>query len=439
MLGRAAPGRGLRLAGALGLVAVVSACLLLAAAAASHPTVYVPATRFGGFPAWLSGPLHGLRLGFSPAGFQALVVLMALGYTLTLLGAGRLSLRAVLGAALIAHLAMLMAPVLLSQDVFGYEDFARLGALHGLDPYSHASTALPSDPAYRFVGWHTVHSPYGPLFTLASYAVAPLGVAGGLWALKVTAVVASLATVAVVAHTAERLGQSPAFAAAFVGLNPVLLVNAVGGAHNDTLTMLAMAVTLSLAAGARWGPAALTTVAAVAIKLSAGLLLPLIVLAPREWPVRLRVAAQALAGLAAVAGLAVLGFDGHAFGFLSALNDQQQMVATHSVPNETARLLGLHGLPRWWRDAWVGAFVVALALALWSTARGADWRRAAGWATLALLLSTAWLLPWYAIWLLPLAALAPDRRLRAATLTFCLYCLLIRLPAFEALLGGRRS
>ncbi len=418
---------------------MVGACAMLAAAAASHPTVYVPATRFGGFPSWLSGPLHGLRLGFSPTGFQVLLVVMALGYVLTLLAGDRLSLRAVLAAAVMAHLAMLMAPVLLSQDVFGYEDFARLGALHGLDPYSHAATALPSDPVYPFVGWHTVHSPYGPLFTLASYAVAPLGVAGGLWALKVTAVLASLATVALVARTADRVGQSPVFAAAFVGLNPVLLVNAVGGAHNDTLTMVAMAATLSLAAGARWGPAALVTVGAVAIKLSAGLLLPVLLLAPHTWPQRLRVALAALAGLALVAGLAVVGFGPHAFGFLAALTDQQQMVATHSVPNETARLLGLHGLPRWWRNVWVGAFLVSLALALWRTARGADWRRTAGWAMLALLLSTAWLLPWYAIWLLPLAALAPDRRLRAATLAFCLYCLIIRLPAFETLLGGRRS
>ena len=31
--------------------------------------------------------------------------------------------------------------------------------------------------------------------------------------------------------------------------------------------------------------------------------------------------------------------------------------------------------------------------------------RPAGWATLGVLLTSAWLVPWYAIWLLPLAAL----------------------------------
>ena len=76
--------------------------------------------------------------------------------------------------------------------------------------------------------------------------------------------------------------------------------------------------------------------------------------------------------------------------------------------------------------------------ALWRTARGADWRVAAGWTTLALLLSTAWLLPWYAIWLLPLAAVGGDRRLRAATLVFCAYAVLIHLPLADPLLEPRR-
>ena len=42
--------------------------------------------------------------------------------------------------------------------------------------------------------------------------------------------------------------------------------------------------------------------------------------------------------------------------------------------------------------------------------------------------STAWLLPWYAIWALPLAAVSRNRRLRAATLVVCAYAVLIHLP-----------
>src|SRR3981081_311617 len=70
------------------------------------------------------------------------------------------------------------SPPLASHDVFGYVAFARMGALHGLDPYTHVAAEAFTDPVYPFVGWPFKHSPYGALFTLASYAVAPLGVAG---------------------------------------------------------------------------------------------------------------------------------------------------------------------------------------------------------------------------------------------------------------------
>jgi hypothetical protein len=45
-----------------------------------------------------------------------------------------------------------------------------------------------------------------------------------------------------------------------------------------------------------------------------------------------------------------------------------------------------------------------------------NWIAGAGWAAVAVLLSTSWLVPWYAAWLLPLAALASDRRLWRASI-----------------------
>ncbi|HWX74807.1 MAG TPA: hypothetical protein VNZ05_05835, partial [Solirubrobacteraceae bacterium] len=128
----------------------------------------------------------------------------------------------------------------------------------------------------------------------------------------------------------------------------------------------------------------------------------------------------------------------HALGFLGAIGEQQQLVASHSIPAETARLVGLHGTPAWWRTLFLAGFALTLAYALWRTARGADWRIAAGWATLALLFSTAWLLPWYVIWALPLAAVSGNRRLLGATLVFCAYAILIHLPLAEPLLSAQR-
>jgi alpha-1,6-mannosyltransferase len=312
------------------------------------------------------------------------------------------------------------------------------------------------------------HSPYGPLFTLASYATAPLGLAGGLWALKAIAVAGSLAAVALTARAAGALGRSRRFAAAFLGLNPVMLELAVGGAHNDTLVLAFLAGALLLTAGSamtsatgeapagmgsvsgvgaqsgapwdaraspRYRAGALVLAAGVGIKLTAGIVLPFLVLAPEHGRERARVAAAAAIGLALVAAIGLIGFGSHALGFLDAVGEQQQLVAVHSIPAETARLLGLHGTPSWWRHCFLAVFLIVLVYALWRTARGADWRVAAGWSTLALLLSTAWLLPWYAIWPLPLAAVSGDRRLRAATLIVCAYAILIHLPLADPLLS----
>jgi hypothetical protein len=422
--------------GALGLLGVLASVLLIAAGAAGAPSAYVPA-RSGGWPDWLAGPLEGLGLGLGSASFQAYMLLLCGSYLLVLLGARSLPMRAIAAAIVAAHAVLLLGPPLISQDVFGYIAFARMGALHGLDPYTHVAAEAFTDPVFKFVGWPFKHSPYGALFTLFSYALAPLGVAGALWALKALAVASSLAAVALVVRAAGRLGVGRRWAAAFVGLNPVLLVLAVGGAHNDTLILLVVAGALALTAGAapRLRAAAATLVAGVGVKLTAGLLLPFLVLAPRRARERLAALESAGVSLLALGALALLGFGSHALGFLNAVGEQQQLVATHSIPAETARLVGLHGTPGWWRHLFVAAFLAVFAIELWRTARGADWRAAAGWTTLALLVSTAWLLPWYAVWLLPLAAVSHDRRLRAATLLFCAYAVLIHLPLADPVLS----
>ena len=219
----------------------------------------------------------------------------------------------------------------------------------------------------------------------------------------------------------------------------MLLVLAVGGAHNDAvlLALLALALLLSAAGSAagvtarerpaepeprvdrasRPRAAALALAAGVGVKLTAGLLLPFLVLSAPQRRRQLGIALAGALGLLAVAAVGVIGFGPHALGFLTAIGEQQQLVATHSIPAETARLFGIGSPthpPRGGGTSGRRASLVALLYALWRTARGADWRVAAGWATVALLVSTAWLLPWYAVWPLPLAAVCGDRRLRLA-------------------------
>jgi alpha-1,6-mannosyltransferase len=435
----------LRALGAAGIVGIAGSALLIAAGAASAPGRYVPA-RSGGWPGWLAGPLSGLHLGLSEGRFQTLTLIMCAGYALALLGASSLPRWAIIAGIAAAEVALVLGPPLISQDVFGYLGYARMGVLHGLDPYTHVAAEAPNDPVLPFLGWPLQSTPYGPLFTLGSYALVPLGLAGGLWALKALAALAGLALAGLIAIAAHRSGRSGRQAAVFVALNPVLLVLALGGAHNDLLVLALLAGALASSAGTARddeveGPqrsfhaATVALVADVGLKASSGLALPFLLLSPTRWRERMRLALTAAVALAVLAAVALAGFGTHALDFLGVLHDEQQQVASHSIPAETARWLGLSGLPGWWRDGFLVAFAASTVAALWSTARGADWRSMAGWATLALLLSTAWLLPWYAVWLLPLAAVCDSRRLRLATLLFCAYAIAIHLPLARPLLG----
>ena len=209
--------------GTLGLLAILISVFLVCAGAASGPSEYVPG-RTGGWPAWMAGPLRGLGVGvITASSFQTLTLITTAGYLAVLVASRALSMRSIAVTILAANLILLLGPPLISQDVFGYLAFARLGVVHGLDPYTHVFFEAPTDPIYPFIGWPYQNSPYGPLFTLGSYATAPLGLGGGLWALKAIAVAGSLLAVWLTARAAGALGRSRRFAAVFLGLNPVML------------------------------------------------------------------------------------------------------------------------------------------------------------------------------------------------------------------------
>ena len=105
-------------------------------------------------------------------------------YLAVLAAAPRLGRRVVWAAIVLAVTAFAVAPVLLSHDVYSYLDYARLGGVHGLDPYVHPPPAAPADPAFAHVTWTEATSAYGPLFTLATYPLAWLPVGLAVAALK---------------------------------------------------------------------------------------------------------------------------------------------------------------------------------------------------------------------------------------------------------------
>src|SRR5205085_2798091 len=102
------------------------------------------------------------------------------------------------------------------------------------------------------------------------------------------------------------------------------------------------------------------------------------------------------------------------------LADENQSRTSHmSLPITIARLSGLG--PSAVRVAAGILFCAVIAYLLAWTWRGGDWVRAAAWAALGLLLATAWLLPWYLLWPLPLVAISRDRPLQLLTLALTAY------------------
>ena len=69
-------------------------------------------------------------------------------YLGVLVAAPRLGRRVVWGLIAVAVLGFALAPPLLSHDVYSYVDYARLGVLHGIDPYVRGPAAAPADPAF---------------------------------------------------------------------------------------------------------------------------------------------------------------------------------------------------------------------------------------------------------------------------------------------------
>jgi hypothetical protein len=137
----------------------------------------------------------------------------------------------------------------------------------------------------------------------------------------------------------------------------------------------------------------------------------------------------ALAGGAAALVVTLAAFGTGVAGMLRAQVDQQNLVATASVPNQVGKWLGFGGATNGIRTAALALFVVVLAALLVRTWRGGlDWIAAGGFATLAMIATSAWLMPWYVTWVLPLAALGRDRRLVAATLGLCAYLVVMRTP-----------
>ncbi len=374
-----------------------------------------------GAPRWLLG-VYGDGLQVGPLEYRTWMWVAFAAYIGVVAFAPAIGERTLWLAACAATVAFVLAPPLLSLDVFSYISYARLDVLHGLSPYDHAPSAIPHDEAaMRVRDFRDATTVYGPLFTLGSYPLALIGVPAALWALKAACGAAVLGIGLLLRRLAAIRGIAPARALALVALNPLVLVHVVGGPHNDALMMLGVVAAAAAILEGRVASGGAMLVAAWAVKAAGAFAAPFALLGERGNRRRLILGGVAAA---AVIGIAALAAFGTTFGSgLYAGPGTQAHTSYHSVPALIARATGLDsdvakGVP-------LGAFALLVAwLGAW-TARGGDWVRAAGWAAAGLLATSAYVTPWYVIWPLPFAAVSRDRALVLVTLALCAY----QLPA----------
>ncbi len=332
------------------------------------------------------------------------------------------SLAATLVVAVLIQLVPLVGPLLLSTDAYTYWAYARTSAIHGENPYAVPPSAFPEDPAYGHMGadWRETTTVYGPEFTLASEGLA---LAAGdepsttAWTYRGLAAAAMLA----ITWLASRIAKRRAFAAAFVGWNPLLAVHFAGGGHNDAWMMALVLAALALAATGRRELAGVAWAAAIFLKW-----IPLLFLALRSVEARavgrpVRHVGFALAAVA-LTGLAVWRYGSEWLGAAVPLARNFEKQAVYSIPH---RLAGV-GIPEHAAAVLLGTlFVVAFMWLVLQARRGtARLALAAG----LLLVATPWLVPWYAVWVVPLAAIEEDRTARVLALVLSAYLLRDAVP-----------
>lgn len=325
-----------------------------------------------------------------------------------------------LGVATTLQLIPLAAPLLLSLDVYAYWDYGRLLVEHGLNPYADPPSAASADPAYDLIGrdWRDRPAIYGPVFiALAAGHALVVGVepetAAFLWRVLAAGNGVALAVLA------TRLARRPAFAAVFLGWNPLVALHLAGGGHNDGLLMALVLGALLLARRGRPQLGGALWAAAIAIKPVPMALLPLAAIGAG----RLRGFGWSglVAAAAAIAVLATAAF-GTAWISSAAPFGQLDRVSSASIPFWISKL----GISWRYPTAALSLVFAVAYLALLLQA----WRGRTRLALTAALLplSLAWLMPWYAIWSISLAAWEEDRLARGLALALTLYLLRDAVP-----------
>ncbi|GAA5167932.1 polyprenol phosphomannose-dependent alpha 1,6 mannosyltransferase MptB [Pseudonocardia eucalypti] len=402
------------------------------------------------FAAWRFG--HGYNLAVMVTYFGLALAVWAW----VLLGRDVLSRRAggraVLSSALLWTVPIVASPPLFSRDPYSYLAYGTL-ALQGHDPYVDGPNILTgpiTDNVHWF--WQDTPAPYGPLFVAVAKAVA--GVTGenmilGVILMRLAMMVGLVLFIAAIPGLCRHLGGRPAVALWVAVANPVMIVHLIGGPHNDLLVVGFLAMgTLMVLNRRHAGGIALVT-AAAAVKATAGLALPFLVLV---WAARLRGPELSRIVRAAAAGIAVFvatlaacsALGGVGLGWLVTASAPTNITNWLSLPTGVGQLV--HSVVAWaFGPVWDMPYIqAARALAvliflyvgvkLWLSARsgGPDAVRKGALLLIVFVLCSPAVLPWYYTWgMALLAAVAWTARGMQAVILVSCFLIVAAFPSGE--------
>lgn len=375
--------------------------------------------------AWPAGSMVAAQPGSATTGdhqwIRVFAIAQSLGFGLflaALVVIRRWSARTahVLIIAAIIQTVPLAAPLMLSNDAYSYWNAGRLALMESANPYVDAPTDYADDPSLPYLAsaWRDRTTVYGPAFTLLSE---PLAVISGNQAQVAAWIFRAMAAASMVALTllASRLARRAAFAAAFVGWNPVFAFQFAGGGHNDALMALLIILALWWVHRRRPRLAGAPLAFSLFVKSLVLIMLPLQVLEDRARGRHSLVPATAV-GVLALSAVALLAFGPAWLGFFlpvveSAASTDLNSLAiwprlARGIPDVVVKLGPLVG------------FAIAYLFLLRTAAAG---RARHGLAMGLFLVASPFLWTWYVITPASLAAVDDDPPALLVALGLCAY------------------
>jgi alpha-1,6-mannosyltransferase len=283
-------------------------------------------------------------------------------------------------------------------DIGSYAADGRMIAHYHENPYAVPPTAFSNDPLFSHIATST--APYGPLFVGSTAVVAEIAGADALGYRLAYQAAAALAIGAALVLL-WRARRSTA-AIVLVGLHPVVAGTIVNAGHNDAYVALALLAAVLTAERRRFVAAGSVVAVAMLIKLTAGLaLVPLVVWAAARGgrSVVLRI----LAPTALVVVPVTFAVPGMLHSIRSANLGWVTRTSVWNIYPFRAPLL-----PRFGDGAVTQLGLVAIAVAVFVVSRiKRDLSDRVAGALTAWLVLSAYVMPWYTVWALPVAALHP--------------------------------